>query len=58
MTRDEERIRRERATRLKRRIEESKKPSAGDTDQQPDESDGEYVQRRMREIDRKGPAKN
>jgi hypothetical protein len=53
MTNDEAE-RRERAERLKKQIEELTQSGDGrDSNQRPGESDAEYVQRRMREIERK-----
>jgi len=50
----DEAARRERAEQLRKRVDELRTPaSGGPADQQPDESDLEYVERRMRELDRK-----
>jgi hypothetical protein len=59
MTRDDRNDdagRRERAGRLRRRIADLSRTSGGNPDRLPGESDAEYVERRMRELDRK-PAK-
>jgi hypothetical protein len=48
--------RRERADRLRRRIADLNQTSTPDPDRLPGESDAEYVERRMRELERK-PAK-
>ena len=48
--------RRERADRLRRRIADLDKGSGSNPDRLPGESDAEYVERRMRELERK-PAK-
>ena len=53
---DETEARKRRAEQLRRKIGELKTPPqdpAVDPEQRPGESDAEYVQRRMREIDRK-----
>jgi hypothetical protein len=53
---DDEAERKRRAEQLRRKIGELKTPPqdpAVEPEQQPGESDAEYVQRRMREIDRK-----
>jgi hypothetical protein len=59
---DDEEARKRRAERLRRKIDELTSDRSGavgpDHDpaaQRPDESDAEYVERRMREIDRKEP---
>jgi hypothetical protein len=54
MTEDDAEARKRRAEQLKKRIAEltATDPPAGPSAQRPDESDGEYVQRRMRELDR------
>ena len=46
--------RRRRAERLRRRITDLTKTPGNDPQRQPGESDAEYVERRMREIERKG----
>lgn len=55
--RDDEAGRRGRADRLRRRIDELTKTPGDNPDRQPGESDAEYVQRRMRELERK-PARD
>jgi len=45
--------RRKRASRLRKRIEDLRAPAADRPRQRPGESDLAYVERRMREIDRK-----
>jgi hypothetical protein len=58
MTHDDAAERRERAERLKKQIDElTRSGDQRDADQRPGESDAEYVQRRMREIERKRPPK-
>jgi hypothetical protein len=59
---DDEEARKRRAERLRKKIDELKSDRSGaqgpdrdPTAQRPDESDAEYVERRMREIDRTEP---
>lgn len=57
---DDEEARKRRAERLRRKIDELTSDQSGAPDgdpaaQRPDESDAEYVERRMREIARKKP---
>lgn len=51
--RGDEEGRRERADRLRRRIADLTKTNGDDPDRRPGESDAEYVERRMRELERK-----
>jgi hypothetical protein len=51
--RDDDAAARERANRLRRRIADLTKSSGDHPERLPGESDAEYVERRMREIDRK-----
>lgn len=52
--REETNEQRERANRLRKQIADLTKPGS-DPDRRAGESDGEYVERRMRELDRKPP---
>jgi hypothetical protein len=53
--RNDDAARRERANRLRRRIADLKKATGDTPERLPGESEAEYVQRRMNELERKEP---